>query len=502
VKQLETDIAIIGAGTAGLAGAVAAVEKGAKVIVFEKASTTGGTGNMGMGPFAIESKLQRRKNVTLTREEAFKIFMDYTHWRVDARLVSNYINKSADTIDWLEKMGVVWGSVEAYVRGSYPTHHQVTPPGGRYGTPMSASAMMKCLTDRAIELGVKTQLQTTVKKLIKEKGKITGLVAEDASGETIQVKAKAVIIATGGFGSNPEMIKKYTPYEWGKDLFSMRIPGMVGEGIRMAWEVGAGEEGMNIELTCMGGTPTKAMSGEMTDSGAATAAMMSPVSPAFSQPNLLVNLFGERFMNEAEMGNATFLGNAVARQKNRCAFVILDGAIAKYYMENGYDWISAMFPLVKVDDFDAEVKKAIERGNDGIFAAGSLDELASKTGINAEGLKKTVAEYNKACETGRDEIFHKRPLYLRPIKQPNFYAGRFFPSGYGSLGGIKVNWRLEAVTKDQDVIPGLYAAGVDANSVYADSYVFILPGNTMGFALNSGRMAGENAAEYIKTVGK
>jgi len=502
MKQLETDIAIVGAGTAGLAAAVAAAEKGAKVIVFEKASTTGGTGNMGMGPFAVESKLQRRKNITLTREEAFKLFMDYTHWRVDARLVSSYINKSADTIDWLEKMGVVWGAVEAYVRGSYATHHQVTPPGGRTGTPMSAAAMMKCLTDRAIELGVKIQLQTTVKKLTKEKGRITGLVAEDRDGETIQVKAKAVMIATGGFGNNPDMIKKYTPYEWGKDLFSMRIPGMVGEGIRMAWEVGAGEEGMNMELTCMGGMPTRAMSGEITDSGAMTAAMMSPVSSAFGQPNLLVNLFGERFMNEGEMGNATFLGNAVARQKNRCAFIIFDGATAKYYVDNGYDWLSAMFPSVKIDDFDAEVRKAIERGNDGMFVASSLDELASKTGINAANLKKTVEEYNKACETGRDEIFHKRTLYLRPIKQPNFYAGRFFPSGYGSLGGIKVTWRLEVVTKDQDVIPGLYAAGVDANSVYADSYVFILPGNTMGFALNSGRMAGENAAEYAKSIAK
>lgn len=496
MKQIETDVAIVGGGTAGLAAAVAAAEKGAKVTVIEKSSTTGGTGNMGMGPFAVESKLQRMKNITLTREEAFKIFMEYTHWRVDARLVSLYINKSADTMDWLEKMGVVWGGVEAYVRGSYATHHQVTPPGGRHGVPMSASAMFKVLTDTANDMGVKFLIKTAAKKLIKENGKVVGVIAEDASGE-VQVKAKAVIIATGGFGNNTDMIKKYTPYEWGKDLFSMRLPGMVGEGIKMAWEAGAGAEGLNIELTCMAGaTP---FTGEVVDSGAMNAAMFSPVTPAFGQPNLIVNLHGERFMNEAEMGNATFFGNAVSRQPKRSAFVIFDAATAKNYMEIGYDWINGMMPPMKVNDFDAEVRKAISNGNTHLFAASSLDELASKTGINAENLKKQVEEYNKACETGRDDIFHKRTLYLRTVKQPNFYAGKAVPGGYGTLGGIKINHRTEVVTEEQDTIPGLYAAGTDANSVFADSYIFILPGNTMGFAINSGRIAGENAGVYAKS---
>lgn len=495
MKQIETEIAIIGGGTAGLVAAVAAAERGAKVTVVEKGSTTGGTGNMGMGPFAVESKLQRMKNITLTRDEAFKIFMDYTHWRVDARLVSNYINKSADTLDWLENMGVVWGGVEAYVRGSYATHHQVLPPGGKAGVPMSASAMFKVITDTANDLGVRFMLKTTANKLIKEQGKIVGLEAADDSGE-VQIKAKAVIIATGGFGDNPEMIRKYTPYEWGKDLFSMRIPGMVGEGIRMAWEAGAGAEGMNIEMTCGAGMPPR--NEKVTDSAAMNAAMFSPVTPAFGQPNLLVNLSGERFTNEAEMGNTTFMGNAVARQKDRCAFMIFDGATAKYYQESGFDWIR--MPSAKISDFDAEIKKAIERGNPSIFMADSLDELASQTGINVDNLKKTIEEYNVACETGRDEIFHKRPLYLRPVKQPKFYAGKAIPGGYGSLGGIKINHRCEVVTEEQDPIPGLYAAGTDANSIFADSYIFVLPGNTMGFALNSGRMAGENATLYIKSV--
>jgi len=451
---------------------------------------------MGMGPFAVESRLQRIKNVSLTREEAFKIFMDYTHWRVDARLVSDYINKSASTIEWLEEMGVEFVDVIAYVQGSYFTHHIVKGASGRPG-PQATATMMKALTDRAKELGAQILFQTSVKKLVKEKGRIVGLMAEDKDEETIKVNAKAVIIATGGFGDNPEMIKKYTPYEWGKDIFSIRVPGMTGEGIRMAWEVGAGAEGMNMEITC--GIPGPADAAE----GVPMPGMMAPGMGAFRMPNLLVNLQGERFMNEGIMGNPTFLGNAVARQKNRCGFIIFDGAAAKYYAEHA-SWGGIMFGVPRGTKIDVEtdVKRVIEAGHKNIFMADSLEELASKTGINLNGLKETVEEYNKACETGRDEIFHKSYRYLLPIKQPKFYAGRYFPTAYGSLGGIKINYKTEVVTKDHDVIPGLYAAGVDANAIYADSYIFILPGNTMSFALNGGRIAGENAAEYIKTVGK
>ena len=117
MKHIEADIAIVGGGTAGLAAAVAAAQRGATVVVFEKASTAGGTGNMAMGPFAVESRLQRVKKHGLTREEAFRIHMDFTHWRVDARLVRAYIDKSASTIEWLESMGVEFDGVECHNKG-------------------------------------------------------------------------------------------------------------------------------------------------------------------------------------------------------------------------------------------------------------------------------------------------------------------------------------------------------------------------------------------------
>jgi fumarate reductase flavoprotein subunit len=491
LKEIETDIVVVAAGPAGLAAAVTAAERGAKVVVLEKSATTGGTGNMGMGPFAVGSKLQKMKNVSLTKEEAFKIWMDYTHWRVDARLVSDYINKTANTIDWLEEMGVEWYDVIAYVKGSYFTHHLVKPSSGARPGPQAASTMYKLMTERAADLGVKIFLETPAKKLIKENGRITGVIAENKAKEEIEIKAKAVILATGGFGDNPEMIKKYTGYEWGKDIFNHRGPGLAGDGIKMAWEVGAGVEGLNIEMTC-GVMPAEPTPGQANTS-------FPTVSGSFSQPNLLVNLLGERFMNEEASGNPTFTGNAVIRQKKHCAWRIFDSAAAKHYEKVGFDWINYMNPASKVKNFEAEFKQTYA-GSKNVFAANSLEELAEKSGIDINGLRKTIEEYNKACENGRDDIFHKNPDFLRPIKQAPFYAGRLVPGGYGTLGGIKINYKTEAVTEDHDPIPGLYAAGTDANSIYADSYIFIFPGNTMGFAINSGRIAGENAAGYVKTV--
>lgn len=485
MKQLEADVVVVAAGASGLAAAIAAAEKGARVIAFEKAATTGGTGNMGMGLFAVESRLQRLKQIPLTREEAFNIFMDYTHWRVDARLVKAYIDKSADTIDWLEEMGVEFFEPAAYFPGANFTWHIVKPSSGRQETEVAAF-MMKIMTERAKELGVQILLQTPAKKILKDGGRIVGVIAEDKSGETIQAKAKAVIIATGGFGDNPDMIKKYTGYEWGKDLFSFRIPGLAGDGIRMAWEVGAGATEMNMEIIY----------------GLPEGDPLGALNIAFRQPALMVNLLGERFMNEGIIRNTTFTGNAIARQKNRCAFNIFDEATKKYYEETGFDSLSVVFPFTKISDFDAELKQALDQGYGHIFVANSLAELANQTGINPDGLRKTVDEYNKVCETGRDEIFNKNPRYLKPVKQPKFYAGRLFPRGYGTLGGIKINYKTEVLTQDHEVIPGLYAAGTDACAIYGDSYVFVLPGNTMGFAVNSGRIAGENAVEYVRTIAK
>jgi fumarate reductase flavoprotein subunit len=487
VKQLESDVIVVAAGTAGMAAAVAAAEKGIKVIVFEKAATIGGAGNMARGPFAVESYLQKQRKIDISREKAFKIQMDYTHWRVDARLVSAFINKSASTIDWLADMGVKFIDIHCHNQGCNFTWHIIDGPLTPPEIPGTGIVMMKLLAEKFQKLGGKFYLRTPVKKLIKEGGKVTGVIAEDESGEEIRAKAKAVIIATGGIGGSPEMIKKYT----GQDMTVGPVPTATGDGLRMAWEAGA----MPTEIVMHGGS-----------GGTAGIGHRLHVAPTFNQPNLVINVQGERFMNE-EIGQTSPYGsNPFALQKDKSGWGIFDADTKEYYVKEGLDFPMGILysePIGKVDKFDAQFKQAIEEGVTTIFTVNSMDELAAKTGIDKDKLKATIDEYNQVCDSGRDEIFHKTPKYLRPIRKFPFYV--CFKGGahsLGSLGGIKINYKTEVVAKDFNVIPGLYAAGLDANTINGDTYIFWLPGSTLGFALNSGRMAGENAADYAKTQKK
>ena len=479
MNKLEADVIVVAAGAAGLAASVAAAEKEVKVIAFEKASTTGGTGSMGMGPLGVESRRQRLKFLGPTKDEAFRVFMDYTHWQVDARLVRAYIDKAATTIDWLEDLGVEFEDPCAYFPGGHATWHPVKP-----GTEACAANMYRVLTERAKEKGVQILLQTPVQRVIKEGDRVVGVLAEDRNGEEIEARAKAVIIATGGFGDDPNLIKKYTGYEWGKDLQSFRIPGLTGDGIRMAWEAGAARTEMRMELIYL-------MPGDINPE----------LAEAFRQPHLLVNLLGERFMNEEIMPNTAFTGNAISRQKERASFLIFDENIKNHMKTTkGFDFLHLVFPYTNAGNFEALMKDALDSGYEYVYEADSLEELAGKTGIDPAGLKAAVEEYNRFCENGFDPIFNKSRKYLRPVKEPKFYAGKQLPGAYGSLGGIKINYRTEVIDKNWNKIPGLYAAGTDACSIYGDTYVFILPGNTMGFALNTGRIAGENAAKYAKAL--
>ncbi len=483
MSQLEADVVVVAAGASGLAASVAAAQLGLKVITFEKGSTTGGAANMGMGPLGIESRLTRAKQFSPTKDQAFEVFMNYVHWQADAKLVRAHLNKSGETISWLEALGVVFSEPASYFPGSYPTWHIVQPESGHPG-PTAAATMMKIMTQRAKELGVKLMLQTPVTKLIKEGNKIVGVVAEDKAGEEIQVKAKAVIVATGGFGDNPKMIKKHTGYEWGKDLHTFRIPGLEGDGMRMAWEVGAMATPMRMELSFGVADPM---------------ALGLDWLPLFHQPHLMLNLHGERFMNEAE-GNDSFKGNAIALQKERQCLFVFDEDI-KNEMKTYLDFINLVIQSPNLANIDEMIARATANNYPHLFVANSVEELASKTGMNEAGLKATLAEYNNSCEHGYDDLFIKPSRYLRPVKKAPYYAVQLFPAGYGSLGGIKINHKTEVQDKSWNTIPGLYASGTDACDIYGDTYVFQLPGNTMGFAMTSGRMAAEHAAEYIKSLG-
>ncbi|MBQ9815246.1 MAG: FAD-binding protein [Lachnospiraceae bacterium] len=489
MKKLQADVVVVAAGASGLAASVSAAEQGLKVITLEKNKVTGGAASMGMGLNGVGSKNQRMHGLNLTADEAFLKHMHYTHWMGNARLTYDYYRKAASTIDWLEDHGV-----EFIFRGSSlytPTRMRpfaqpdmtsltVKPPEGQKVGPRCASAMTKALTESLISLGAELLTETPAKHVIMKDGKVAGVQATGPKGEDIEIECKAVILACGGFGDNPKMINENLGFTWGEDLFSFRIPGNVGDGLRMAWECGAAKTRVMMEL--MYQIPDNLNHFDL--------------EGAFRQPLLWVNKMGERFVPEDCIGNTATMGNCILNQPGRTCFTIMDSDTLKYYKRRGVDFPGVQGEEV-FDHFDEAAAAAKEEGYKYYFEADTIEELCEKTGIKLEGLKETLEQYNADCDLGRDTVFNKDYHFLRPVRKGPFYALQSFIGAYGTLGGVKVDRKFRAIDNDWEPIPGLYSVGTDCCDIYGDTYPFVLPGNTMGFCVNSGRMAGEYVAEYI-----
>ncbi len=474
----ETDVVVIGSGISGLAAGLTAAEGGVKVVVFEKQRSLGGSSNFLQGIFGVESEMQRERYISYTRDEAFKNLMDYSHWRANPHLVRAFVNESGPTISWLQDMGVEFSDATVNMPDAPSTYHIVKGEG---------AAMIKALASAAKERGIDIRLGSCVQRLLKAGGKITGVIAEE-NNEEIEVTSKAVVIASGGYANNKQWIKKYSGYDLDVNLIPVGNVDKSGDGIRMAWEVGAAEEGMGVlELFRAG-----------------------PLGPDFPmknqiefvtcQPDLWVDPQGERFCDEGISFYDSEVGNANARFKEGYTFSIFDDSVIERLLDKGVDRGVAVEnpPGTRPVNVRAEIDAALGRGSTDVFAADSLEELAKKIDIEPDTLMATVEEYNRFCDKGHDELFAKNPDYLWPIKVPKFYAVKVRTVFLGTLGGIKINEKTEVIDKKGNIIPGLYAVGYDAAGMWGDSYCFrAASGSSSGFAANSGRIAGKNALKYM-----
>jgi fumarate reductase flavoprotein subunit len=474
----QTDIVVIGSGAAGLVAAMTAAEGGAKVVLFEKERSPGGTSNFFEGTFAVESAMQRERYITYSKDEAFKNIMDYSHWLANPRLVRAIVNESGATIGWLQNQGVVFIDATINMPDSPRTYHVVKGKG---------EAVVKALVTKAKEKGVDIRLATPVKRILKQGDRVTGVIVE-VDGEEVQVSAKAVIIASGGYANNKEWIKKYTGFDLDINLVPIGNVDKMGDGIRMAWEIGAAEENKSLlELFRVGPIgPEFAMAGQL--------------EYAVVQPFLWVNPKGERFCDESVAFFDSSVGNVAAKYKEGFTYTVFNDAAVKRMQERGIDkgLVVAVPPGSKPVDFYRELNAALTRGTSEIFAGDSVAELAGKMGVKPEILKATIDEYNAFCEKSHDDLFAKDPKYLFPVNSPRYYAIKGHTVFLGTMGGIKINEKIEVVDKKDAVIRGLYATGFDAGGMYGDSYAIkAASGLASSFALNSGRIAGKNALKYI-----
>ncbi len=475
----EVDVVVVGAGATGLPAAVSLAEGGAKVAVFEKQRSLGGTANFLHGTFAVESDMQRERFIEISRDDAFKSIMDYSHWRANPRLVRAIVNESGPTIRWLQERGVVFTDATINMLGSPRTYHVVKGKG---------EAIVKALATVAKEKGVEILPGVPVTGLLKEGGRIRGVVVDD-DGEEIEVSCKAVMIATGGYANNKEWIKKYSGFELGVNLTPIGNTGKTGDGIRMAWEAGAAEEGIEV-LEIFRVAPT-----------GPEFATYSQIEIAAAQLDLWVTPSGERFCDETINFWDTHVGNANARfAKEGYTWNLLDDSIIQRIMQEGIRKnISVEFlPGYKPTNIYGEIQAAIDNGSTEVAAADSLEELAGKMGCDPAVLRATVDEYNAACAKGHDELFAKDRKYLRPLLGPRFFAIKGRTVFLGTMGGIKINERMEVLDKNDAVIPGLYAGGFDAGGMYGDSYpIKGSSGLASSFAFSSGRIAGGSILGYL-----
>jgi succinate dehydrogenase/fumarate reductase flavoprotein subunit len=349
------------------------------------------------------------------------------------------------------------------------------------------AAMIEVLLARLKERKIEIRYQTAVKKVVRDAGgAVRGIVVEDEEGKTAKVEAKTVIIATGGYANDKELLKRYTGLDLRRNLFAVGNSEKFGEGLKMAWAAGAAMEGMGVLNFSFGGPigPGIKRSGN--------------IVAAVRQPELWINQHGVRFCDESIVHNSIFCGNAMWRQTGGFVFRIFDDNARQRFLERGIDVGVGTFvpPGTRLTDFEDELKHALAKGNWNVLVADTIGDLAAAMGVAPDVFKRTVEEYNGFCEKGHDDHFVKNRIYLRPVMKPPFYAFKCFLDFVGTNGGIKINEKTEVLDTEDNVIPGLYAAGNDAGGMFGDSYDMIAAGTACGFAIVSGRMAGENALRY------
>ena len=481
VERLETEVAVIGGGGAGLAAAVAAAEKGVSVIVLEKRHSLGGNSALARGLFGVESPTQKRLYIDVRRDDAFKLAMKYARWKIDPKLVRTFIDRSGDTIQWLEEKGVAFDVLSNWPNQFPRTWH--CPRGKGFG-----AEIIKVLAKNCEACGIRVLTQTRAREILTRDNKIVGILATTRQGQTLRIMASAIIIATGGFGGNVKMLKTYFPY-YNENIHLAGVPN-AGDGIVMARKVGAAETPVILHLE-----GCAFVSGEP---ATLTAAAQQPFT-------VWVNKRGERFIDESYItrDNVFEAAWAVLRQPDGMHYSLFDESIKRKLMEDGIEkghrksaGAAVYPPGTKLRDLEHVLQAAAKKG--AIVISNSWDEIAKWMGVAPECLRVTIEEYNLFCDRGRDEIFAKERRYLLALRTPPYYAVKCGTRLLGTIGSIKVNHRMEAIDREGNPIPGLYAAGIDTGDWEPDTYNLHLSGSTFGFAVNSGRIAGENAADCVE----
>lgn len=492
-EKMTADVVVIGAGGAGSSAAVTAAEAGAEVILLDKNAQPGGTTAMGGGLFGADSALMKERGEKPVDTDAlFQDWMKEMVWKADANLVRKYLDLSHTTVDWLLDRGFDLEKVDP-VQQTHTTYHGYHKYNNN--SPSETVGYFKKMLAGFEEQGGQVLYETPAKGLIMDsEGAVLGVLAEKKDGTTIEISAKSVIIATGGFVADEAWVAETLD---GVFVASAGLLSNTGDGIKMAWDAGAAKRGEDVHLLHVTKVPGDLSSFEDTAWLANTSLAYLPITP-------WVNASGVRFANEDLIYDRALTTNAVVAQGN-FIYTILSQAMVDTLEEKGAAAVGmnenvAMGPIEEVapmnspwTNLNAMLEELINQ--DVVFKGDSFEELAENAGMDPGKLASTMAKYNADAKAGKDAIFGKRKEHMVALEEGPYYAVKVIPTNLCTLGGIRVNEDLQVVKNDPnnyEPIPNLYAAGADAGGLYSSHYV-LLEGGAQGWAYNSGRLAGASA---------
>ena len=446
-ENITTDVVVVGGGGAGLSAAIAAKEKGANVVLVEKMLMLGGNTNYATaGINAANTKLQKKLGIEDNAELFYNDTMKGGKNVNNPELVKKLTADSANIIDWLTERGADLS--EVVFTGGQSAKRTHRPAGGQAVGPVIVDA----LAETAEKDGIDVRTESEVTKLIKTGDKVTGVEVKH-KGETYNITAKAVVMATGGFGANAKMVAEYKPSLEG--FGSTNSPAITGDGIKMVKAVG----GDLVDMTEIQTHPTVVHK--------KTAMITEAVR---GEGAILVNREGKRFVSELETRDV--VSKAELEQTGKSAFLVFDQEVReKLGAINGY------------------VRKGFT------VEGATVEELAGKIGVDPKGLVETMAKYNGYVKAGEDKDFGKTALPRELVKAP-FYAIEVSPAVHHTMGGVRINTNAEVLTADGKVIPGLFAAGEITGGVHGANRI---GGNAVTDITVYGKTAGENAADFAKS---
>ncbi len=443
----STDIVIIGSGGAGLSSAITATEKGAKVIVLEKMAYFGGNSNRSEGEMnAAGTKQQKAHGITDDTPERFAAdTIRGGHGLNDPALVKALTENAASAEEWLLDLGAHFchrmgrGGGQTRARGHGPCD----------GSPVGIE-IMRVLGERADKDHIDMRLNNRVTKILMKNGKVSGVQVKTPKGmETIN--AKAVILATGGFGANHKMVEKYRPEL--KGFSTTNHPGATGDGIILAQQVGAGLT--DIEQIQIHPTVIK-------KNGALISESMR------ARGGFLLNKNGKRFTNELLTRDVVSANEL--KQPGGIAYLVIDNSIySKNKMAQNY---TAEKLMTKCD---------------------TIADVAKLIGVDEKVVQASFDQYHKAFDNKKDDLFGRPEMLIRMDQAPYFVA-EVTPGIHHTMGGVKIDPQAEVLTPEKKPIPGLFAAGEVTGGVHGGNRI---GGNAVADIITFGCISANSALKYI-----